>query len=479
MKSLNYLIRHIILAAFLGIASVSSAAVIDVYPTGDPAFTATHPFPLFTGLPCTTDVFNTQMALLMAAPGDTVVLHANNMAGEQTPFVFGSPFPAPSCVVVKSLTITGEEGGDPTAGEGMTTITNGAWPFFISQFSSTPSDTDVEISNIHFHNAVYAAIGVFQCRDFAAIGNRITADTMADKLDYVSGYGFGILVQGLDTNSSDLVPDNVHGRVTIQDNYINLEENMPTSPTWSTWSILAMGTVADIDISGNRCLNDTLNGIALVDNSGVMWVENNSVELGVSNPNEFTAHGILVVQSISTSPEPVGNAYISKNTVVCQGPTQLAIELANPVDSAGLGPSSVEKNNLVLNGSLMGIVLAGIDNATVGQNRLKGESGFGILIFGHSDSLYIFGNEDDKPVPPLMFGTAENNVLTGNNISGLEPLAFGVYFDSFAKNNTLVGGKGTLLDLGTDNTVKGGYWDIYTEGHVTTPGGVGQYVSEH
>jgi len=48
-----------------------------------------------------------------------------------------------------------------------------------------------------------------------------------------------------------------------------------------------------------------------------------------------------------------------------------------------------------------------------------------------------------------------------------------LYFPQGANNNTVVGGSGTVIDLGTNNTFKGGYWDHLTGSHLTTPGGVG------
>ena len=46
-----------------------------------------------------------------------------------------------------------------------------------------------------------------------------------------------------------------------------------------------------------------------------------------------------------------------------------------------------------------------------------------------------------------------------------------------ASNNTVVGGHGTVIDLGDNNTFKGGYRDL-TGSHLTTPGGVGDEISD-
>jgi len=53
-----------------------------------------------------------------------------------------------------------------------------------------------------------------------------------------------------------------------------------------------------------------------------------------------------------------------------------------------------------------------------------------------------------------------------------------LYFSSGASNNNVVGGSGTVIDNGTNNTFKGGYWDYLTGSHLTMPGGVGDEISD-
>ena len=64
-------------------------------------------------------------------------------------------------------------------------------------------------------------------------------------------------------------------------------------------------------------------------------------------------------------------------------------------------------------------------------------------------------------------------------MEGFNPneVAAHLYFSSGASNNTVVGGSGTVIDLGANNAFKGGYWNL-TGSHLTTPGGVGDEISD-
>ena len=97
----------------------------------------------------------------------------------------------------------------------------------------------------------------------------------------------------------------------------------------------------------------------------------------------------------------------------------------------------------------------------VGQNSLAGEGEYAMAFTANPPDL-----------------TASNNVCVGNNINKFNPNELGVhlYFSPDASNNTVVGGHGTIIDLGANNIFKGGYRDL-TGNHLTTPGGVGVEIS--
>ena len=77
-----------------------------------------------------------------------------------------------------------------------------------------------------------------------------------------------------------------------------------------------------------------------------------------------------------------------------------------------------------------------------------------------------------------LYPTASNNVCVGNNINKFNPNdgAAHLFFSAGANDNTIVGGHGTVIDLGANNTFKGHYRDL-TGRHLTTPRGVGNEIS--
>jgi hypothetical protein len=102
------------------------------------------------------------------------------------------------------------------------------------------------------------------------------------------------------------------------------------------------------------------------------------------------------------------------------------------------------------------------DNCYIGQNRIAGEGEYAMAFT--ANPFYL---------------TASSNVCVGNNINKFNPNEVGahLYFSPGANNNTVVGGHGTVIDLGANNTFKGGYRDL-TGIHLTTPGGVGDEISD-
>ena len=91
----------------------------------------------------------------------------------------------------------------------------------------------------------------------------------------------------------------------------------------------------------------------------------------------------------------------------------------------------------------------------------------------------VIANEVKQSVANPSYLTASNNVCFGNNIEEFNPneVAGHLYFSQGASNNTVVGGSGTVIDLGDNNIFKGGYRDL-TGNHLTTPGGVGDEISD-
>jgi hypothetical protein len=294
---------------------------------------------------------------------------------------------------------------------------------------------------------------------------------------------YGILVIGADPDSSIPKPQYIYGQINIEGNYVDLEQDgvpstwpdppaVPYDPsdqdwidwfneTWSTRSMLVGWTEADIEVRGNHVYNDTFSGIFLFDNDGIMMAEDNVVELGPSNSHLIggTAVGMQAWNSLPDS-APKGNAHFLKNTVVCNGADQVGMILGN-YQPAVLGTSSARKNHITLNmDSQVGISLGGLDNSYIGQNKIDGIGLVGLVL----------GSDE---VGCELFSDAENNVVVGNNISNLESMWNVVLTCSI--NNVIVGGEGTLFNIGIGNKIRGDY--IIT-GSPGDPGGVGQQISE-
>jgi len=192
-----------------------------------------------------------------------------------------------------------------------------------------------------------------------------------------------------------------------------------------------------------------------------MMVERNVVELGpyaaLLIPEDYS-YGIII--SGWGSPT-MGNAQIVKNTVVCNGEWESGIALVKFPSVGQVGNSLVRLNHITLLGGYAGIVHAGLNNTYIGQNKIDGEGVLGIAV----------------AVECLIFGPADNTILVGNNFCNLDTSGVDVYISECASNTVLVGGRGTLLDLGVNTKIKGGHWDFLAEEHVTTPGGVGPQIS--
>lgn len=81
-----------------------------------------------------------------------------------------------------------------------------------------------------------------------------------------------------------------------------------------------------------------------------------------------------------------------------------------------------------------------------------------------------------SPNPTVNILDCQHNVLVGNNIDNFSASAARVLFNKAgpysANYNTIVGGGGSLVDLGIGNKIKGDYTVS------NTPGSVGAEVSE-
>jgi hypothetical protein len=243
----------------------------EVWPTGD--------FPA--------DWRSVSNALSSVAAGGTVLLHARDTNGVKKAFDFGV---AP-LQINKSVVITGDNDGDQWTGADMTKIENGFLTFCIAVTKG-----NVQIRKIHFHNGTGAMILAVKCSGLTISENRVTADSMEGRT-IAPPPGYKNLAWGIAAWNTDLNhPENIAGKLIIIHNYVNLEQNAadivpPAAPhhaneaeeynkkTYSSFGISVWNTVAEIEIRGNRVIDDASRGIFLKDNYHTVIVEDNMVML--------------------------------------------------------------------------------------------------------------------------------------------------------------------------------------------------------
>jgi hypothetical protein len=290
-----------------------------------------------------------------------------------------------------------------------------------------------------------------------------------------------------------LAPNALTGIIAVNNNVIDLtiDSNLPPGVynppipphsyrnTFGEGFFASMTTGATIVISGNSVANCSRTQIEAFDNylgadgQGSVLIEGNTVitpQDGIAFPTSFCPNGITAgwVFNASASNDPEKNPkYNIANNYAENISTRKGLGIFALSDGA-----VIQNNEVVVRGISINAIGNGLppnigmsissDNCYVGQNRIAGEGEYAMWFF-----------------PLNQYQTASHNVCVGNNIKGFNPNEVGahLYFPQGANNNTVVGGSGTVIDNGTSNTFKGGYWDL-TGSHLTTPGGVGEAISD-
>jgi hypothetical protein len=370
--------------------------------------------------------------------------------------------------------------------------------------SPLPPGPDITIEGIHFDGAFYAPILIRYASGLKIVGNRIenvhpfaTTSTITDRID---GSSHQLRIQqGISIGSpfAGYVTGALTGIIEVSDNVIDLtiDPTLPTGvypatfPNHSPRNTFGEGifagftTGASIAISGNYITNCSRNQIEVFDNylgtggQGSVLIEGNTVitpEDGIAYPSKFCPNGIIAgwVLIPSASNDPTKNPkYTISHNYVQNKSTRQGIGIFALSDGA-----VIEKNEVVVTGNSTNPGSSGLplniplnrglsivsDNCYIGQNRIAGEGEYAMAFT--ANPFYL---------------TASSNVCVGNNINKFNPNEVGahLYFSPGANNNTVVGGHGTVIDLGANNTFKGGYRDL-TGIHLTTPGGVGDEISD-
>jgi hypothetical protein len=459
--------------------------------------------------------------------GGTVLLKATDLNGTPTPFNFGEPVTWASAgnvlnnsrrvSITKDVKIFGEK---DHKGNPLTKIKGGVLSFFSPLPASPYPAPDITIEGIHFDGAFYAPILIRYASGLKIVGNRIenvhpfavysfplnSPPVPVIFMDRIDGLSHHLRIQqGISIGSpfAAYVPGALTGIIEVSDNVMDLtidsnvynQPILPHSPrnTFGEGIFAGFTTGASIVISGNYITNCSRNQIEVFDTylgaagQGSVLIERNTVitpEDGIANPSKFCPNGIIAgwVMNPPASNDPTKNPkYTISHNYVENKSTRQGIGIFALSDGA-----VIEKNEVIVTGNSTnpgsggsplnipinrGLSIAS-DNCYVGQNRIVGEGEYAMTF-----------------IPINQYQTASSNVCVGNNVNNFNPNNLGahLYFGPgfvlptgiivpSASNNTVVGGHGTVIDLGDNNTFKGGYRDL-TGSHLTTPGGVGDEIS--
>jgi len=486
VTGLSLLFFLVMIACLLGYAQQAGAQQI-VYPTNTPA-----------------DQVNVQLAVNQ---GGTILLKATALNGTPTPFYFGEPLVWDNAgdlqnsprrvLILKDVKIFGEKENN---GNPLTKISGGVLSF-LSPLPALPVSNpgpDITIEGIHFDGAFFAPILIRYARGVKMVGNRITnvhpLATKSTLPDQVNGSPFRLRIQqGISIGSpfqGSYISGILTGIIEVTNNVIDLTINDPYVPpalgipdhspknTFGEGIFVGGTKGASIVILENYVTNCSRNQIEAFDNylgadgQGFVLVEGNTLitpQDGIAYPSKFCPTGIYVGWAWypPAANDPTKNPkYTISHNFIENISTRQGIAMGVSSDGAVIqnneivvkgNSSNPGSNGLPLNRGI-GIVSA---YCYVGQNRIEGEGEYG-MTFSHINQYQI----------------GSNNVCVGNNINKFNPneVAAHLYFSSGANNNTVVGGHGTVIDLGANNTFKGGYRDL-TGSHITTPGGVGDEIS--
>ncbi len=481
----------VMIACLVGYAQQAEAQQV-VYPTNTPV-----------------DQANVQAAVNL---GGTVLLKATDENGNPTPFNFGVPttwtnplfttYDPWRVLITKDVRIFGEK---DNKGNPLTKISGGVWSFYSPLPATLPVSNpgpDITIEGIHFDRAIYAPIMIRYASGLKIAGNRITDvhpfPTSSYFQDRIDGTGYRLRIQeGISVGllfgaAVPYVPGALTGIIEINDNMLDLSIDSTVYPpfpstigphtprnTFGEAIFASFATGASIVISGNYVTNCSRNQIEAFDNylgadgQGSVLIDGNTVitpEDGIANASPFCPNGITTgwVFDLSAKNDPTKNIkYTISDNYIENKSTRQGLGIL-----ALSGGAVIKGNEVIVTGNStnpgahglplnIGIQIAS-DNCYLGQNRIAGEGQYAMW----------------WSTIPGLYPTASNNVFVGNNIEGFYPNEEGalLYFSQGANNNTVVGGSGSVIDLGTNNTFKGDYWKL-NGSHITAPGGVGDEIS--
>jgi hypothetical protein len=213
----------------------------------------------------------------------------------------------------------------------------------------------------------------------------------------------------------------------------------------SIGGIIMAGRADRLLIADNRITGTTSHGIDLRDVNGPATVERNIVETGTVGRSGLPGQFVDALRLIGS-----GEYLVDRNQFDC------GFENAAVVRLGGTKKAVIRQNEVVASvptGKAPGLQSAGVqvqgsaDQNEILQNRINGRGRVAISV--------IFSNF------PLDKGNGTGNPsatqFQGNNVQQFAPTVATVEVGTGAKDTTIVGGSGTLIDNGTGTVVQGNF----------------------
>ena len=351
--------------------------------------------------------------------GGTLVLHGTfNFLNVSLPGPLGTRV----ILVTRAVTIRGQDvtivGGGSAAAGGQQAV-----------FLIDAPGADVTIEGLRFVNPHNAAIRV------ARSGNVTIATCQVDGL---TPSAVGVQKAALAIH----LPGASVGVISILENRFQLGGAAGDT----VGGIIMTGPADRVLIADNRITGTTSHGIDLRDVKGPARVERNIVETGPVGRSGLPGQFVDALRLIGS-----GEYLVEKNQFDC------GFENAAVVRLGGTKKAVIRQNEIVASvpsGKLPGEQSAGVqvqgsanDNEIL-ENRIKGRSRAAISVIFSDFQL-------DKPT-----GTDGNPSATkfqGNNVQQFAPTVATVEIGAVAKDTTIAGGSGTLIDHGLGTVVHGNF----------------------
>jgi hypothetical protein len=355
--------------------------------------------------------------------GGTVVLHGTfNFVNARLPAPMGSRV----ILVTGAVVIRGQDatilGGGSAAPGGMQTV------FFIDAAGFA-----VTIDGLRFVNPRNAAIRVTRSGDLGIAGCQFDG-VIPSAVASPAGVQNAALAIHL--------PGGSVGAVSILQNRFQLGGTADDS----VGGIIMTGPADSVSIADNRIAGTTSHGMDLRNVRGPARVERNVIETGPVGRSGLPGQFVDALRLIGS-----GDYLVERNQFDCGFENGAVVRLGNTTKAV------IKQNDVVAsvpNDKVPGAQSAGIqvegsasDNEIL-ENRIKGR--------GRAAISVVF-SDFQLDMPPGTDGDPSGTTFRGNNLQQFAPTLATVEVGAGARNTTIIGGSGTLIDNGTGTVVQGSF----------------------